>query len=340
VTPKGQRVVFISYSHGDSDFVNSFAAALLKYDLQIWKDSKDLPIGGNILKSIYSGIKNSSHFCWIISASSLRSRWVEEEASFAKVRQLEDIDLKIIPVLIDEVEIPDYVRAYLCAHLENRDLSLANPEFLRVLKAFGTDLERYPREVITGKKREALRWACAKLLDDLAPLRETLGALEIANTGYQAALSNISYDPPPEYMFPELRSAHQGMDRPTTYGWEHRVDQARSAVLDVLTRLNGGASKVQASLEFVRRAWDDADPPPRTVPSLLARLHEPLDHLRYISGEASKESDPPEDAWWIRGKLSGWLEQVSVASASINSAIALLDSWASFDPRESDQSGA
>jgi hypothetical protein len=51
------------------------------------------------------------------------------------------------------VEIPDYLLAYLCAHLESRDLSITNPEFLKILKAFGTDLEGYSREIITGRKR-------------------------------------------------------------------------------------------------------------------------------------------------------------------------------------------
>ena len=41
-------LVFISYSHRDSEFVNRLAALLISYDLNVWKDSKDLPIGGNI----------------------------------------------------------------------------------------------------------------------------------------------------------------------------------------------------------------------------------------------------------------------------------------------------
>jgi len=110
-------LVFISYSHRDSEFVNRLAALLISYDLNVWKDSKDLPIGGNIPKNIYHGIKSSSHFCCIISEASVESQWVEEELSFAKMRQLDNRELMIVPILISDVEVPDYVKAYRYANL-------------------------------------------------------------------------------------------------------------------------------------------------------------------------------------------------------------------------------
>jgi hypothetical protein len=330
VTPENQRVVFISYSHGDSEFVNSFAGILLSYDLQIWKDSKDIPIGGNIPKTIYSGIKSSSHFCCIISASSVKSAWVEEELSFAKVRQLGDSHLHIVPVLIDAVEIPDYLQAYLCAHLEDRNLSITNSEFLRILKAFGTDLEQYSREMITGKKREALLKCCEKLRDNLAVLREILGNLRNAFIRYQEAQSNRAYDPPVQGGFSGIGSPHREMP-PTTYGSDYRISEAREGGVAILTRLKVDASDVQASLRLVRQAWDDADPS-HSVSRLLALLHDPLDSVRYISETLSNASTEDLNSWWIREKLSSWLDQLSAAEISIGSVITLLNSWASFDP--------
>lgn len=61
------RTVFISYSHADAHFADSLAAALSGFGLNVWKDDKDIAIGGNILKSIYDGIRTASHFCCIIS---------------------------------------------------------------------------------------------------------------------------------------------------------------------------------------------------------------------------------------------------------------------------------
>jgi TIR domain len=327
VTSDDKRVVFISYSHRDSGFVNEFAATLLRYDLQIWKDSKDIPIGGNIPKSIYGGIKNASHFCCIISASSVKSTWVEEELSFAKIRQLGDSGLRIIPILIDKVEIPDYVTAYLCAHLEDRNLAIANPEFLKVLKAFGTDLEEYARNLITGKHREALLAACEKLQADLALFREILGNFRTAYIRYQTAISNRGYDPPEGI---DRRGTGNVQSRPTTYGSDYLIKNELMGVTTILMRLKVDASDVQASLELVRKVWDEADPA-RKVSTLLGLLYDSLDRVSYISRTVA--AAPDEKDWWIREKLSAWVEHLAASEISVGSAITLLRSWASFDPK-------
>ena len=106
------RQVFISYSSKDQDFVNTFAALLQTFNLNVWKDSKSIPVGSNILKNVYGGIKSSSHFCCIISHSSVESAWVEDEISYFKMIQFKNPHLQIVPVIINYVEIPDYLKAY------------------------------------------------------------------------------------------------------------------------------------------------------------------------------------------------------------------------------------
>src|SRR5687768_1523457 len=162
MTNRTQRIVFISYSHDDTDFVNLFGSLLLHLDIQIWKDSKDLPIGSEILGSLYEAVKNASHFCCIISSSSVKSRWVKKELSYAKRRRLDGSDLAIVPILIDEVEIPDYVKSYRCARLASGTLSLDNPELIITLRTLGVDLADAPR-IITGQKRRRLLGSCAAL---------------------------------------------------------------------------------------------------------------------------------------------------------------------------------
>jgi hypothetical protein len=301
---------------------------LLKYDLQVWKDSKDIPIGGNIPKSIYSGIKDASHFCCIISAASVKSKWVEEELSFAKVRQLGDSGLQIIPVLIDKVEIPDYVVAYRCAHLEDRNLAITNPEFIKVLKAFGTDLEEYSRNLITGKHRILLLESCKTFLSALALFREMLANFQKANIEYHATLSNKAYDPADGL---EGIGAPSITRQPTSYGSDYRIREARGHVVGILTPLRVYASRAQESLEVLRKAWSIADAT-RSVSAILVLLYDPLSRVTYISGTVSNASDDLEKNWWIRDKLSAWLEDLAEAEISIASAITLLESWASFDP--------
>ena len=164
-------LVFISYSHRDSEFVNRLAALLISYDLNVWKDSKDLPIGGNIPKNVYHGIKSSSHFCCIISEASVESQWVEEELSFAKMRQLDNRGLMIVPILISDVEVPDYVKVYRYANLQDRNLSPTNPEVGRMMRAFGVALSGRLTHVILGPAREKLLIACKELSVSFVLLR-------------------------------------------------------------------------------------------------------------------------------------------------------------------------
>lgn len=337
MTDQNQRIVFISYSHEDSLFVNSFAGMLLEYDLNIWKDSKDIPIGGNIPKNIYDGIKRASHFCCIISSSSIRSSWVEEELSFAKVRQLGDHSLQIVPVLIDAVEIPDYLKAYLNAHLENRDLSIKNPELLKILKAFGIDLEKYTREIITGHDRKVLLECCEELRHSLWEFREILVNFQSAFNNYESAISNTGYDRPDADMPFNLKTPYS-YSAPTTHGSDYMIKMALKDAMGILRSLKGLASDVHASIELLRQAWDKAAPS-TTISKLHPQLYHALDLASYISRMVADASEVhPRDNWWVREKLSGWVTEIPGVEASVAGAIALLESWANFDPIKESQS--
>lgn len=333
MTDQDQRSIFISYSHADSQFVNSFASMLLKYDLNIWKDSKDILIGGNILKSVYDGIKGVSHFCCIISSSSIKSAWVEEELSYAKVRQLNDRSLCIVPVLIDEVEIPDYLKAYLNAHLENRDLSIKNPELLKILKAFGIDLEEFARDIITGPDRKLLLECCEKLRQDLSLFREILLNFQDAYLEYESAISNKGYDRPDAEM-PYRVGLPSRYSPPTTHGSDYRIKRALEGATGILKTLKVYASNLRASVEHLRQAWEKVNPA-SGISHLHPDLSFTLDLTSYMSKTIAEASDASaNDNWWVREKLSRWVKELPRAEASIEGASALLKSWANFDPKE------
>jgi hypothetical protein len=259
MTNQTQRIVFISYSHVDTDFVNIFSSLLLNLDIQIWKDSKDLQIGGEILDSLSQAVKNASHFCCIISSSSVKSPWVRQELNYAKQRQLESSDLAIVPILIDEVEIPDYVGSYRCARLQNRSLSLDNPELIMTLRAFGVDLADAP-PIITGPKRRRLLRSCAVLQERMIHFRQKLATFQERYKAYGTA-SLV----PKTIMIRETNSRRRGIGfrkssgRRSVYNPAYSKikvarDQARSAVLD----LRESSSWVPAPLKEVKQALQDA----------------------------------------------------------------------------------
>lgn len=180
------RFVFISYSHADSDFVNILDSLLGHLDIQTWKDSKDLNIGGEILGSLKEAIERVTHFCCIISSSSVKSSWVTLELDFAEQRKRETSGFTIVPILIDEVEIPDYLASYRCARLQTKSLSLSDPELIMTLRAFGVDLAEAPR-IITGQKRRRLLSSCRLLQGRLNHLRPKLGTFQESYKAYRTA---------------------------------------------------------------------------------------------------------------------------------------------------------
>lgn len=264
MTEQKKRIVFISYAHADSDFVNLFASLLLNFNIRFWLDSKDIPVGGEILDNIYEGIKGTSHFCCIISSSSVKSAWVKEELKFAKHRSLRDKSLALVPVLIDEVEIPDYVVDHLCAHLEDRNLSLKNPELLKLLAAFGVNLEKEARRIITGPERGALLKSCVELREGILQLREWLATYRQRCEEHRTARSvsrhvRVRLPPPPRKGFgrPSHGSSRYRLVPNPNYS-EYAISQARERARSALRRLRVIASHVLAAIGRVRRAGQAA----------------------------------------------------------------------------------
>src|SRR2546423_13827749 len=98
-----QSHVFISYSHVDKEFARQLDASLLANNVKTFLDDKEIRIGDSIPQKIYDGIDVASHLVYIISATSIRSKWVNEELSIAKMKEKASDGFRILPVLIDNV---------------------------------------------------------------------------------------------------------------------------------------------------------------------------------------------------------------------------------------------
>ncbi len=99
--------LFISYSHNDKDFATKLYNTLVYSHLDVFIDEKDIKIGDNILERIEKGIEESAGLLYVISKSSVKSTWVREELSMARVKSITQRGIfTIYPLLIDDVELP------------------------------------------------------------------------------------------------------------------------------------------------------------------------------------------------------------------------------------------
>ena len=106
--------VFISHSHEDKErFVTQFATKLRENGIEAWIDKWEILPGDSFVDKIFNhGLARASAVVAVISANSVNSKWVKDELDVATVKRITG-QCRLIPVIVDEVEVPESVR-----HLE------------------------------------------------------------------------------------------------------------------------------------------------------------------------------------------------------------------------------
>jgi hypothetical protein len=132
-TPEAS-VIFLSHSSVDKPFVRFFAAELQQCSLEIWLDEHEMKAGQYLPEAIEKGIDSSSAVAVFVSASSLKSEWVEREVGLAKGRQ------SVVPCLIGDIAgatLPRWLTDVL--YVDFRAAPRFEPEFRRLVAGLGGD---------------------------------------------------------------------------------------------------------------------------------------------------------------------------------------------------------
>ena len=98
--------IFVSYSHKDAGFVDRLAIRLLENNIKVWKDSMKIIAGDSFVSKIKGGIEGASYFCIVLSQNALKSKWVNEEINQALIQESKQRGIGILPILIDDCEVP------------------------------------------------------------------------------------------------------------------------------------------------------------------------------------------------------------------------------------------
>jgi hypothetical protein len=121
-----KKRVFISYSYQDKDFVEWLKKGLNDLDLDFWYDREQIQLGDNIQKKVTEGIQSSSAIILVLSSSSKNSDWVKYEMNSALLLNAIKKGIKILPIKIDNSEVPSDLSGYLYADFSgNREQGLA-----------------------------------------------------------------------------------------------------------------------------------------------------------------------------------------------------------------------
>lgn len=90
---------FITYSHDDSEFVDSLIADIeMATEIHISIDKRALAPGDSLTK-IFAEIENSDFLIPVLSENSIDSKWCKKELSVAIVKEIEESAFKVVPVV-------------------------------------------------------------------------------------------------------------------------------------------------------------------------------------------------------------------------------------------------
>ena len=108
--------IFISYSQKDKQYAELISGCLGDEGHKVWYDDWKLRTGDNLISKLEEGLRNADAIIIIISKHALRSKWVKKEYSAIAFSDISNRKARIVPVLVDESAVPQYLTRY--AHVD------------------------------------------------------------------------------------------------------------------------------------------------------------------------------------------------------------------------------
>src|ERR1700723_3438783 len=100
--------VFVSYSRRDSEFVRRMADSITQRGKEVWLDTEGIADGEVFPEAIKRAIEQSDAFLFVITPSSVGSRYCEQEVEYAR-----DLQKRIVPLLrefVPDSDLPAEIR--------------------------------------------------------------------------------------------------------------------------------------------------------------------------------------------------------------------------------------
>ena len=107
--------IFISHARQDDDFVHRLAKDLQKAGVDPWLDDRELASGELLSEKIRAAIDGADSLAVVVSKNFIDSDWVRQEAELAIKQQTGGKTKSVIPLLIDNVEMPSPFKGKLFA---------------------------------------------------------------------------------------------------------------------------------------------------------------------------------------------------------------------------------
>ena len=102
--------VFISYSHIDKEVAERLALNLVQAKQNVWIDMWELKAGDSLIERVEDALGGADAILVLLSENSVNSEWCRKELRTALHRELEEKAVLLIPIVIDDCEIPLFLK--------------------------------------------------------------------------------------------------------------------------------------------------------------------------------------------------------------------------------------
>jgi len=127
--------LFVSYSHQDQDWVENLVQRLTHDGFTVFRDEESIEYGHNIHQSLEKAVQQSLRIVFVVSPSSLKSRWVRFETGLVFREVHLHGSSKLIPVLHQRSELPPSLAAIKSVDFASEEVfDIAYDRLLRALR--------------------------------------------------------------------------------------------------------------------------------------------------------------------------------------------------------------
>lgn len=126
--------VFLSHNSKDKPWVRNLAERLIADEVIVWLDEAEINIGDSLIEKISTGIQDMRFVAAIISKNSVESSWVQKEISIAMSKEIAGREVTVLPLVIDNCELPVSLSDKLYADFTDPDsFEISYSQLLRAL---------------------------------------------------------------------------------------------------------------------------------------------------------------------------------------------------------------
>ncbi len=102
--------MFLSHAHANKEVVDQIYNWMTGVaEIPVWYDSYNLPPTAKISTGLSKAISQCRGMMVVLSKASIQSGWVEDEYSGAIIQRNQDKQFRILPILIEDCEIPSFL---------------------------------------------------------------------------------------------------------------------------------------------------------------------------------------------------------------------------------------